>query len=142
MAEREQPPEPSTTPLPEPTSPEPASGEPAAGQPHAGEPAPAATTAEQQADTREDGLGRTRTSAAWTWSVVAMVVLLLLLIFILQNGKDVQVSYLGMSGELPLGVALLFAALGGGLLVVLVGTARILQLRRVARRSRRRDRDA
>ena len=40
------------------------------------------------------------------------VVLLLLLIFILQNGTQVSVSYLGAHGHLPLGVALLLA---GGL---------------------------
>ena len=67
------------------------------------------------------------------------VVLLLLLIFILQNGAQVSVSYLGMHGHLPLGVALLFAAVCGVLLVVLAGAARISQLRATARRHRRVD---
>ena len=67
------------------------------------------------------------------------VVLLLLLIFILQNGTDVSVSYLGVHGHLPLGVALLLAAVCGVLLVVLAGAARISQLRTVARRHRRAD---
>lgn len=67
------------------------------------------------------------------------VILLLLLIFILQNGTDVSVSYLGMHGHLPLGVALLLAAVCGVLLVVLAGTARIAQLRATARRHRRVD---
>lgn len=83
---------------------------------------------------------RTRTSTLWTSVAVAAVVLLLLLIFILQNIQDVKVSYLWMSGRLPLGVALLFAAVGGALLVVLLGVARIVQLRRVARRNRRSER--
>jgi len=85
---------------------------------------------------------RTRTSTLWTSVVVAAIVLLLLLIFILQNQQDVDISYFGASGSLPLGVALLFSAVGGALLVVLLGTARILQLRHVARRHRRRDRAA
>ena len=38
--------------------------------------------------------------------------------------------------NLPLGVALLVAALGGALLVGIVGTARIMQLRRHVRRRR------
>jgi uncharacterized integral membrane protein len=65
------------------------------------------------------------------------VILLLLLIFILQNGKTVDVSYMGAHGHLPLGVAMLLAAVGGVLLVVLAGAARIGQLRTVARRHRR-----
>ena len=67
------------------------------------------------------------------------VILLLLLIFILQNNTDVSVSYLGMHGHLPLGVALLLAAVCGVLLVVLAGTARIGQLRATARRHRKVD---
>jgi uncharacterized integral membrane protein len=67
------------------------------------------------------------------------VILLLLLIFILQNGQKVDISYLGMHGHLPLGVALLLAAVCGVLLVVLAGTARIGQLRATARRHRRID---
>jgi uncharacterized integral membrane protein len=67
------------------------------------------------------------------------IILLLLLIFILQNGAQVNVSYLGAHGHLPLGVALLLAAVCGVLLVVLAGTARISQLRAVARRHRRAD---
>ena len=53
------------------------------------------------------------------------MVLVLLLIFILQNSRKVQISYLGAHGHLPLGVALLFAAVRGILLVVIPGTARI-----------------
>jgi len=67
------------------------------------------------------------------------VVLLLLLIFILQNGQKVDISYMGAHGHLPLGVALLLAAVCGVLLVVLAGTARISQLRATARRHRRLD---
>ena len=44
---------------------------------------------------------------------------------------------MGAHGHLPLGVALLLAAVCGVLLVVLAGAARISQLRRVARRHRR-----
>jgi uncharacterized integral membrane protein len=82
---------------------------------------------------------RTRTSGIWVATGFFAVVLLLLLIFILQNGTDVSVSYLGMHGHLPLGVALLLAAVCGILLVVLAGTARIGQLRATARRHRRVD---
>ena len=82
---------------------------------------------------------RTRTSGIWVAVAFFAVILLLLLIFILQNGTQVSVSYLGMHGHLPLGVALLLAAVCGVLLVVLAGTARIGQLRATARRHRRVD---
>ena len=67
------------------------------------------------------------------------VILLLLLIFVLQNSRTVDVSYMGAHGHLPLGVALLLSAVCGVLLVVLAGAARISQLRTVARRHRRAD---
>ena len=65
--------------------------------------------------------------------------LLFLLIFILQNGRAVSISYLGMHGHLPLGVAMLLAAVCGVLLTILAGAARISQLHAVARRHRRVD---
>jgi uncharacterized integral membrane protein len=80
---------------------------------------------------------RTRISGLWVAVGFFAVVLLLLLIFILQNSKTIQVSYMGAHGHLPLGVALLLSAVCGVLLVVLAGAARISQLRTVARRHRR-----
>jgi lipopolysaccharide assembly protein A len=82
---------------------------------------------------------RTRTSGLWVALGFFAVVLLLLLIFILQNGEKVDISYMGAHGHLPLGVALLFSAVCGVLLVILAGAARISQLRTVARRHRRAD---
>ncbi|TWE28374.1 lipopolysaccharide assembly protein LapA domain-containing protein [Prauserella muralis] len=95
-----------------------------------GEPAPAPpTTAERPA-----AADRTRISAAWAAAIVGAIVLVLLLIFILQNQDAVTVTFLGLSGSLPLGVALLLGAVAGALLVALLGAARILQLRRRFRR--------
>ena len=74
--------------------------------------------------------------AVWFAAASFAVVLVLLLIFILQNSRTVQISYLGAHGHLPLGVALLLAAVLGVLLVVIPGTARIIQLRAAARRHR------
>jgi len=82
---------------------------------------------------------RTRIGGLWVSVGFFAVVLLLLLIFILQNGKTVDVSYLGAHGHFPLGVALLLSAVSGVFLVVLAGAARISQLRAVARRHRRAD---
>jgi uncharacterized integral membrane protein len=82
---------------------------------------------------------RTRISGLWVAIGFFAVVLLLLLIFILQNSQKVDISYMGAHGHLPLGVALLLAAVCGVLLVVLAGTARISQLRATARKHRRAD---
>jgi uncharacterized integral membrane protein len=75
----------------------------------------------------------------WVASVLFALVLALLLIFILENGQRASISYFGARGHLPLGVALLFAAVLGILMVVIPGTARIIQLRIAARRHRRTD---
>ena len=82
---------------------------------------------------------RTRISGLWVATAFFAIVLLFLLIFILQNSRTVEVTYFGAHGHLPLGVALLLAAVSGVLLVVLPGTARIIQLRITARRHRRAD---
>jgi uncharacterized integral membrane protein len=82
---------------------------------------------------------RTRMGGLWLASGSFALVLLLLLIFILENGKSVDVAYFGAHGHVPLGVALLLAAVLGILMVVIPGTARIVQLRLTARRHRRAD---
>jgi len=79
---------------------------------------------------------RTRAGTVWFGAASFAVILVLLLIFILQNSRKVQISYLGAHGHLPLGVALLLAAVLGILLVVIPGTARIIQLRTTVRRHR------
>jgi uncharacterized integral membrane protein len=79
-------------------------------------------------------LARTRIGGIWVAVVIAALVLVFLLIFILQNPTRVSVFFLGAAGILPLGVAMLFAAIAGALLVALISSARILQLRRTARR--------
>jgi len=81
----------------------------------------------------------TRTSMVWTMVGIGVVLLFAILVFILQNGQRVRVRFLMANGTLPLGAALLFAALLGALLVLVAGAARVLQLRVVARRHRRTD---
>jgi uncharacterized integral membrane protein len=113
MAVDENPPEPQTT------------GEaPSAEQPPAAAPAASAGTR----------VRRTRTSATFKSLMAGTVVLVLLLVFILENTERAKVTYFGASGHLPLGVALLLAAVAGALIVGIVGTARIFQLRKHVRR--------
>jgi uncharacterized integral membrane protein len=79
-------------------------------------------------------VARTGIGGIWVAVIIAAWVLVFLLIFVLQNPDRVYVFFLGAAGTLPLGVAMLFAAIAGALVVALIGSARILQLRRTARR--------
>jgi len=97
-------------------------------------PAGSGRPASPGAGRRRSAVRRTRTGGWWVALVAAALVLLLLLIFMLQNGQRVRVSFLGAAGSLPLGVALLLAAIAGVLIVAVPGTGRIIQLRRIARR--------
>ena len=76
----------------------------------------------------------TRVSRAWIGIIAGAFVLVLLLIFILQNTRDVKVSYFTLTGTMPLGVALLLAAISGMLLAGGVASMRIWQLRRRMRK--------
>jgi uncharacterized integral membrane protein len=64
---------------------------------------------------------------------VGLVVLIVLLVFVAQNTALARFDFLGWHWSLPLGVAMLVAAVCGGLIAVLAGTARIYQLRRAAK---------
>jgi uncharacterized integral membrane protein len=79
---------------------------------------------------------RTRTARAHNALIAGAIVLILLLVFIIENTRSVKISYFGAGFHLPLGVALLLAAIAGALIVGIVGTARIVQLRRRIRGSR------
>jgi uncharacterized integral membrane protein len=100
--------------------------------------ASSATPTEQPPATRAEAAPQTtKTGIAFGGLMAGAIVLILLLVFILENTESVNISFFGASGHLPLGVALLLAAIGGALLVGIVGAARIVQLRRHVRRRRR-----
>jgi uncharacterized integral membrane protein len=98
---------------------------------------PAEPPAAPTAPTSHAKIKPTRISGTWVAVIVAIFVLIFLLVFILQNLADATIHFLGGAFTLPLGVALLFAAIAGALLVALVGAARIMQLRRQAKRALR-----
>jgi uncharacterized integral membrane protein len=75
------------------------------------------------------GISRTRTSAAWLGVCSAAVTLVVLIVFMSQNTGSVEVTFLWMRGSLPLAMALLIAGVGAAILTMLVGVARITQLR-------------
>lgn len=78
----------------------------------------------------------TRTSMAWAGVWAAALGLVAFIVFMLQNTGSVHVYFVGMDGSLPLAVALLIALAAGVVLTLGLGTARIGQLRRLARRHR------
>jgi uncharacterized integral membrane protein len=61
-----------------------------------------------------------------------------MLVFIFQNLRETTVSFLGFAGDAPLGLALVAAALLGGITVFAFGSVRIVQLRKLARARGRR----
>ena len=77
----------------------------------------------------------TRAAALWSAVIIGLLILIVLLIFIAQNTESAQFAFLGWSWSLPLGVAILGAAVCGGLLTVAVGTVRLFQLRKAAKRN-------
>ena len=118
--------QPGMTPLP-PAEPPAASGK---GVP----PDPTATPGEYLASP-ESAVKFTRAAALWSALIVGFLILILLLVFIMQNTDSTTVNFFGWQASLPVGVAVLLSAVSGGLLTVAVGTARIVQLRRAAKKN-------
>lgn len=78
----------------------------------------------------------TRTGRVWVGVCAAALITVALIVFMVQNTGTVQVTFLGMTGSTSLALMLLIAAVGGILLTLVLGSARILQLRRAVRARR------
>jgi putative membrane protein len=102
------------------------SGEASAGQ---GNPAPPPSQPRQR-------VRGTRTGRVWVGVCAAALITVALIIFMIQNTHTVQVTFLGMTGSTSLALMLLIAAVGGILLTLILGSARILQLRHAVRKRR------
>jgi uncharacterized integral membrane protein len=79
----------------------------------------------------------TRTSVSWTAVAIAIIALVVVVVFILENLHATDATFFGLHWRIPLGLDLLLAALLGGAAVFVVGAARTLQLRLLARRTMR-----
>jgi uncharacterized integral membrane protein len=108
----------------------------AAGPPDVTSGSPAQPAAASPADVGR-AIPRTRVSATYVGLICSLVVLVVLLVFILENTRRVPVTFFGATGHLPLGVALLLAAVAGAVILGVVATVRILQLRRRVRQAHR-----
>ncbi|MUL66182.1 hypothetical protein BOO86_17040 [Mycobacterium sp. CBMA 234] len=111
-----------STPKAAPASPEPAS-------------TPAKPAAKSGTNAPESAVKFTRTAALWSALILGFLILILLLVFILQNGDDVTLRLFAWQLSIQKGVAILLAAIAGGLLTFAVASIRILQLRLAARKN-------
>lgn len=117
----------------------PRSASPAAGLAPSAEPAGGQAEPNTPPPAPHHKVRRTRVGGVWVTLAVSAVILILLLVFILENLKRADVSLFGAHADLPLGVALLLSAVAGAIIVIIPGTGRIVQLRRIAHRHRNAD---
>ncbi len=78
----------------------------------------------------------TRMGAAWFGFRAGVSLFVLLIVFMVDNTRSVEFSFLGIHASLPLALTLLIGAVGAVILAVVVGAARLTQLRRLYRRQR------
>ena len=74
------------------------------------------------------GVVSTRAGRAWVEMLPALPILALILVFIFQNSQSAKISFVTASARLPLAIALLAAAALGALVMLALGSIRILQL--------------
>lgn len=98
-----------------------------AGQSPAGQsPTGPAPTGTSRVEKQSGGMS----AGMWFSLILGAIIVVLLLIFILQNNVPAQFQYFGWQFQLPLGVAMLFAAIGGILVAGIIGSVRIFVLGR------------
>lgn len=73
----------------------------------------------------------------WVALILGALILVLLLVFVMQNNQPVDISYFAWSFSMPLGVALLLAAIAGILIAAIIGTVRIILLGRRLKRAQK-----
>ncbi len=83
----------------------------------------------------ESAVKFTRAAALWSALITGFVILIVLLVFIMQNTDPTTIHFMVWEWNLPVGVSILLAAVCGGLLTVAIGTARMVQLRRAAKKN-------
>jgi len=77
----------------------------------------------------------TRTAAVWWALIGGTLILIVLLIFIGQNLDPITIHFLGWHWDVSRGIAFLVSAICGSLITVAIGAARMVQLRRAAKRN-------
>lgn len=122
----------------QPSEPDGTRGPAAAGKDERGTaPKDRASTPKDRPSTAKPQRRRSRTGVVWASTTISIVVLILLIIFILQNNGPVSIVFFGFEGSIPLGMALLIAAVAGAAVVAIAGVARLAQVRLNERRARK-----
>jgi uncharacterized integral membrane protein len=114
-------------------TPEPAQAPVDAAPAVSGQPADQVSTPRPSTEPRQQVRG-TRAGRLWVGACAAALITVALIVFMLQNTHTVVVSFLGLTGSTSLALMLLIAAVGGMVVTLLLGSARIIQLRRAVRR--------
>lgn len=81
--------------------------------------------------------GGGKTAGMWIGLILGAIILVLLLIFVIQNNTTAGFQYFGAAFDLPLGVAMLLAAIAGALVMALVGSVRMIQMSFTIRKLRK-----
>ena len=76
----------------------------------------------------------TRTGVVWSGLCAVAVIFIVFMVFVVSNTGDVRVSFAGTSGVLPLAVVLMAAMAAGTAVALILGTARLTQLRPLTRK--------
>lgn len=108
------------------------SSEPSPGPAQPAREAPAERTAPAEVPA-----GGGRTAGLWISLILGAIVLVLLLIFVIQNSQKASFEYFTATFDLPLGVAMLLAAIAGALVMALVGSVRMVQMSWTIRKLRK-----
>ncbi|MDU5963224.1 MAG: lipopolysaccharide assembly protein LapA domain-containing protein, partial [Dermabacter sp.] len=72
---------------------------------------------------------KSRMAVVWAALIVGAILLILLLVFVIQNNVSTEFEYFTWHFNLPLGVAMLLAAIAGALIMALAGSVRMIQMR-------------
>lgn len=84
-----------------------------------------------------DKIKHSLSARMWTGMIVGALVLIVLLVFVIQNPDSTDFQIFAWHFTMPLGVAILLAAIAGALITAVVGAVRMFQLRRAAKRAHR-----
>jgi uncharacterized integral membrane protein len=67
--------------------------------------------------------------------ITAALFVILLVVFIAENTANASIHFLGFNGHVPLGLTILISAIIGLLIAAVLGSIRIMQLRRTLKRN-------
>lgn len=79
----------------------------------------------------QEGIPSTAVSRMWRRVIPTLVLAVIITVFTVENSMSTTIHFFGLSGRVPLAVALLGSVALGALLIVGLSSIRILQLRKI-----------